>query len=114
MLAAGFDVKGKQNKSKKKLNEDARQQRIDKMFAAVQLEENEDIADNETKQAAFAVKELLGELLQVAIDHGSGRYITLEKESAVSRFLVRAKAATLDPRDARRIRLIDFAKTLED
>ena len=116
VLAAGFTVKGRPNKSKKKLGQDARQQRIDRMFASTNIEDedDEDIPETETRQAAQAVKDLLGELLQVAIDQGSGRYVTMEKETAVSRFLVRAKVATLDSRDARKIRLIDFAKTLDD
>ena len=114
VLAAGFTLKGRPNKSKKKTSQDARQQRIDKMFASAAAEEDGDISESETRQAALAVKDLLGELLQAAIDHGSSRYLTIEKETAASRFLVRAKVATLDPRDARKIRLIDFAKTLDD
>ena len=114
VLAAGFDMKGKRNKSKKKTSEGARQQRIDRMFAGVHLDEDAEPPEDETQQAAAALKDFLGELLQVSIDHGGGRYVTMEKETAISRFLVRAKAAILDPRDARKIRLVDFGRTLED
>ena len=114
VLAAGFDVKGKRNKAKKKLEEGARQQRIDKMFAGVRLEEDTEPPEDETQQAAAALKDFLGELLQVSIDHGGRRDVAMEKETAISRFLVRTKAAVLDPRDARKIRLVDFARTLED
>ncbi len=41
-------------------------------------------------------------------------YVTLQRESAAARFLVRAKIAQFAPRDARRIRLIDFGKRLDE
>ena len=114
VLAAGFDAKGKKNKAAKKLRPDTRQQRLDKIFASARGEDDGDMPESETAQAALAVKDLLGDLLQVAVDHGSGRYVTMDKETAASRFLVRVKAAELHPKDARRIRLVDFAKTLDD
>lgn len=41
-------------------------------------------------------------------------YVELEMESAVARFLVRAKVAELHPRDARRIRLVGFGGAFEE
>lgn len=57
------------------------------------------------------LRELLGELLERS--HEADEYVTLERESAVARFLVRAKAAEFHPRDARRIKLVDFGGGFE-
>lgn len=114
VLASGFNVRGRPNKSKKKMSQNARQKRIDQMFTSTGMQEDEGVPETEATQAALAVKDLLGELLETAIDQGSGRYVTIEKETAASRFLVRARVAVLDPRDAKRIRMVNFAKTLDD
>jgi hypothetical protein len=41
-------------------------------------------------------------------------YVDLQRDSAAARFLVRAKVAQFHPRDAGRIRLIDFGRQLDD
>lgn len=40
-------------------------------------------------------------------------YTALSRDSAASRFLVRSFVATLHPRDAMKIRLLDFAGRIE-
>lgn len=41
-------------------------------------------------------------------------YVELKKDSAASRFLVRAKVAVFHPKDARRLKLVDFGRNVED
>lgn len=114
MLAAGFTDRGKVNKGRK-ADEDHRQRRIDEMFGnlAVRVGNEDDLAA-EAAIAAKAMKDLLERLVQLSIDRGSGRFHELDKEDAASRYLVRSKVAILDPRDGRKIRLVDFGKPLED
>jgi hypothetical protein len=55
--------------------------------------------------------ELIDKLLQVASTSSS--YLELERDSAASRFLVKAKIAQYHPRDSRRMRLIDVAREID-
>lgn len=41
-------------------------------------------------------------------------YIELKRDSAAARFLVRAKVAVFHPKDARKLRLVDFGSNVED
>lgn len=41
-------------------------------------------------------------------------YIELKKDSAAVRFLVRAKVAVFHPKDARKLKLVDFGSNVED
>ena len=60
------------------------------------------------------MRDLLEQLLDAAMEAGSGVYVHIQRESAASRFLVRAKVAQLHPKDAKRIRLVDFGRELDD
>ena len=115
MLAAGFTDRGKVNKGRK-ADDDHRQRRIDEMFGNLAVRAGDDQNDLavEAAIAAQAMKDLLEKLIQLSIDRGSGRFLELDKEDAASRYLVRSKVAVLDPRDGRKIRLVDFGKPLED
>ena len=116
MLAAGFTDRGKVNKGRK-TDEDHRQRRIDEMFGNLAVRSGNNDDDDlavEATVAAQAMKDLLEKLVQLSIDRGSGRFHELDKEDAASRYLVRSKVAVLDPRDGRKIRLVDFGKPLED
>ena len=42
------------------------------------------------------------------------QYVNLEKDGAAARFLVRAKVAVYHPKDARKLKLLDFGSTVED
>lgn len=115
-LEAGFNAQGKARKSKGPLNEDGRQQRIDEIWT--QQPERERRAQepwNETTAAATEMRELTELLLNnlVEADGGmTGGYVELDRESAAARFLVRSRVAQFHPKDARRLRLIDFGKDL--
>ena len=67
---------------------------------------------NTSNKRETAAAEMNG-LLDALLDAGSS-YIDLPRESAASRFLVRAKVAQFHPRDARKLRLIDFGRSLDD
>lgn len=114
-LEAGYTHYGKPKKPRSSAQEDAEdptQQRIDQF---IRRRENGDEGTrsaapaNKREAAAAEMRTLLDALLEAGPS-----YIDLPRESAASRFLVRAKVAQLHPRDARRIRLIDFGRTLED
>ena len=51
-------------------------------------------------------------LLDDLLEAGTS-YIDLPRDSAASRFLVRSKVAQFHPRDARRLRLVDFGRSLD-
>lgn len=67
--------------------------------------------------AAEELRTLSEDLLNASVSSGrnrSGAYVNLARDSAASRFLVRAKVAEFSPRDASRIRLIDFGRRLDN
>jgi chromosome segregation ATPase len=107
MLTAGFSNQGKPKSSKKEMTaigEAKRQRRIDEIWGGGDEVQHE----NEKDAAAEEVRELLVKLL----DAKSG-YVDLERDTAAARFMVRAKVAQFHPKDAKRLRLIDFARELD-
>jgi hypothetical protein len=116
-LEAGYTHHGKPKKPKatsQEEEEDPTQQRIDQIFRRRReergdLDEGDTVPTNKREAAPAAMRALLNSLIEAGTS-----YVELPKESAASRFLVRAKVAQLQPRDARRIRLIDFGRSLED
>jgi hypothetical protein len=116
-LAAGYTPHGKPKKPKAAAagdeDEDPRQQRIDTLLRRQQQQGNEQQGSaaptNKREAAATAMHALVDSLFEAGTS-----YVDLPRESAASRFLVRAKVAQLHPRDARRIRLIDFGRSFED
>ncbi|RAK97405.1 uncharacterized protein BO80DRAFT_467822 [Aspergillus ibericus CBS 121593] len=86
-------------------NLDPIQRRIDEILPR----QRNDQPSNRREAAALEMRNLLDALLEA----GSS-YIEVPRESAASRFLVRAKVAQFHPRDARRLRLIDFGRSLDD
>ncbi|KAL4788348.1 hypothetical protein BJX76DRAFT_353376 [Aspergillus varians] len=109
-LATGYTRHGKPKKPKAMEEDDqgTNQHRIDDMLRR-QTGQQSNESSNRRKAAATEIHELLDALL----DAGSS-YSDLPRESAASRFLVRAKVAQYHPRDARRLRLIDFGRSLND
>ncbi|CDM34621.1 unnamed protein product [Penicillium roqueforti FM164] len=102
-LKAGYTAHGKPKKQKEPTEtEDGSQRRIDKF-----MKRNADEAPTNKREAV--AKEMHG-LLDAMLE--ANTYIDLERDSASSRFLVRAKVAQFHPRDARRLRLIDFGRSL--
>ena len=104
-LKAGYTAHGKPKKPKEPaVEEDRNQQRIDKFL---HRSEDGSTPANEREAAALEAHEVLDALLEAGTS-----YINLKRDSAASRFLVRAKVAQFHPRDARRLRLIDFGRSL--
>ncbi|KAJ5773247.1 hypothetical protein N7457_008143 [Penicillium paradoxum] len=102
-LKAGYTAHGKPKKQKEPVeSEDGSQQRIDK-FMKRNVDES---SINKREAAAKEMHDLLDAMLE------ANSYIDLTRDSASSRFLVRAKVAQFHPRDARRLRLIDFGRSL--
>ncbi|CAG8960601.1 hypothetical protein HYFRA_00013425 [Hymenoscyphus fraxineus] len=119
MLEAGFTAKGKAKKPKAKPDVDKRQRRIDQIWGKrVDPDEIEDDEPWDEKRAAGAeMRELTEQLLNNLVEAGGtgpGAYVEIERESAAARFLVRSKVAQFHPKDARRIRLVDFGGEVED
>lgn len=104
MLTAGFSAQGKPKSSKATTDaSDAkRQRRIDDIWGSAEGNHG-----SEKDASAEEVRLLLDELIE------SGSYVTLERDSAVARFLVRAKVAQFYPKDARRLKLVDFSRELD-
>ncbi|KAI9042493.1 uncharacterized protein KD926_005574 [Aspergillus affinis] len=84
------------------------QRRIDEM---VRQAGQGDTERRSNKREAAAAE--MNDLLDVLLEAGSS-YIDLPRESAASRFLVRAKVAQFHPRDARKLRLVDFGRSLSE
>ncbi|KAI2794535.1 hypothetical protein POX_a01134 [Penicillium oxalicum] len=106
-LRAGYTAHGKPRKPKEPAEQaDSNQQRIDQF---VNRDPSTSAPANRRESAAAEAHELLDALLEAGPS-----YIDLHRDSAASRFLVRAKVAQFHPRDARRLRLIDFGRSLGD
>jgi hypothetical protein len=117
-LEAGFNSQGKARRRKSSVNEDKRQQRIDEIWGETTVNGRKSREPRNEKSAAAAeMRELTEQLLNNLVEAEGGEgdpYVELQRESAVARFLVRAKVAQFHPRDARRLRLIDFGRDLDD
>ncbi|KAJ5662084.1 uncharacterized protein N7477_009700 [Penicillium maclennaniae] len=104
-LKAGYTAHGKPKKPKQPAGpESSSQQRIDRF-----LQRNDDSLNQMTQREAAATE--VHELLDALLEAGNS-YVDLKRDSAASRFLVRSKVAQFHPRDARRLRLIDFGRSL--
>lgn len=115
VLAAGFTKKGKAKSAKKPVSEKTRQRRIDQIWGNKVDIEDEEEPLTEAEAADQETRDLIKNLFDTLTGPGGGRaYFDLERDSAVSRFLVRAKIAQFHPKDARKLRLIDFGRELED
>lgn len=121
-LGAGFSAQGKLKKAKGKPDEDTRQRRIDEIWGV--REGQQDQAgkrkrdnDDEASAAAVEMRNLTEQLLNKLAESGgdsSSAYVQLSRESAAARFLVRSKVAVFHPKDATKIRLVDFGREIED
>jgi hypothetical protein len=112
MLVAGFSSHGKPKKAKSSLivSDSKRQRRIDEIWGS-----SSGAAVSELDAACEDINTLLDELLDaVTGKFSSGVYVELQRDSAAARFLVRSKVAQYHPKDARRLRLVDFGRELEE
>jgi hypothetical protein len=114
-LAAGFTKKGRPKSSKKPVSDKTRQRRIDQIWGnAIDADEEEE-PPTEAESADADMRKLIENLFATLLGPGGGKaYFQLERDSATSRFLVRAKVAQFHPKDARKLRLIDFGRELDD
>ncbi|OAX79655.1 hypothetical protein ACJ72_06023 [Emergomyces africanus] len=121
-LAVGYTAHGKEKKTTTgagvQVGNHSRQQRIDELV--YRRSSGAVAADGDGSRAGIASKrETAGEQIHALLDSlfeaaGTSSYVELEQDTAASRFLVKAKIAQFHPRDARRLRLIDFARDLVD
>ncbi|KAH7085570.1 hypothetical protein BKA63DRAFT_20611 [Paraphoma chrysanthemicola] len=116
-LAVGFTKKGRPKSSKKAISEKRRQRRIDEIWGNMPAieDDEEEHPPTEAEAADAEMRKLIENLFATLTGPGGGKsYFHLERDSAASRFLVRAKIAQLHPKDARKLRLIDFGRELDD
>lgn len=114
-LAAGFTKKGKAKSTKKQISDKTRQRKIDEIWGDKSIAAEDDEPLTEAEAADDEMRKLIGNLFATLTGPGGSRaYFELERDSAASRFLVRAKIAQFDPKDAKRLRLIDFGRELDD
>ncbi|KAK8162932.1 hypothetical protein IWX90DRAFT_436700 [Phyllosticta citrichinensis] len=115
MLAAGFSHQGKPKPLKQGQGvEDKRQRRLEDIWGMGTGTDSTTLSSTEREAAAREIQSLLQSLYDARIGQTSGgEYVVLERDSAAARFLVRAKVAQLHPKDARRMRLVDFGRDLE-
>lgn len=115
---AGFSSSGRVKKVKDGQGDGRRQRRIDEIWGEQRAAAGVEVEEFDEKTAAAGeMRELTEELLNTLVEAGAGRgdgYVILKRESAAARFLVRSKVAQFHPRDARKLRLIDFGRDYED
>ncbi|OJD27394.1 hypothetical protein ACJ73_01207 [Blastomyces percursus] len=121
-LAAGYTTQGKQRRPKtaagEEVERDSRQQRIDELVSQLSSGGGGGGGDGHGQRGGIGSKrEAAGREMHALIDSlveaaSTSSYIELEHDTAASRFLVKAKIAQFHPRDAHRLRLIDFAREL--
>lgn len=116
MLKAGFNQQGKAKKTDTDnvRTEAKRKMRNDEIWGSKNVDEIEDeeIGVRGEKEAALAsFRSLTEDLLNAAAgDENSDSYISISRESAAVRFLIRARVAQFHPDDARKLRLVDFGR----
>ena len=114
-LAAGFTKQGRAKSTKKTVSDKARQRRIDQIWGKKAIIEEDMEPPTEAEAADAEMRQLIENLFATLIGPGGGKaYFPLERDSAATRFLVRAKIAQFHPRDAKKLRLIDFGRELDD
>lgn len=119
-LTAGFSAHGKPKKAKDRPDQDKRQRRIDDIWGPQEQPDqaNKRKRDRDEASAASAemrdlTEQLMNKLMEAGGDH-SAAYVEIARESAAARFLVRSKVAVFHPKDARKLRLVDFGREVDD
>jgi hypothetical protein len=114
-LAAGFTKKGRARSTQKAASDKTRQRRIDQIWGNKAAIEDDEEPPTEAEAADAETRQLIENLFATLIGPGGGRaYFQLDRDSAATRFLVRAKIAQFHPKDATKLRLIDFGRELDD
>lgn len=115
MLIAGFNKNGIPRKPKNTSADSMakRQARIEEIWGPYEDDEEKPVYTTEKEAAGADFRTLTEDLLNASADDTEpDPYIAISKETAAVRFLVRAKIARLHPQDAKKLRLVDFAREL--
>lgn len=126
-LAAGFTAQGKLRRTGKgDAGRDKGQRRIDEIWgnARGEGEARRPAGDNQRRrplndveaaaeEMRWLTEQLLNKMTEAA-GNTEDAYVTIGRESAAVRFLIRSKVAQYNPRDISRIKLIDFGRELEE
>jgi hypothetical protein len=117
-LAAGFSAQGRPKKAKADGNQDKTQRRLDEIWGGAQDGgARAKGKGGEASAAGAEMRELTEKLLNTVMNSGgdsSAAYVTIERESAAARFLVRSKVAQFHPKDSTMLRLVDFGREIDD
>jgi hypothetical protein len=111
-LISGFNQQGMPRKSKALSASSIakRKERIDELWGPEEEDEDEIGCKTEKEAAGAHFRTLTEDLLNASADETeSDPYITIPKETAAVRFLIRAKIAQFHPQDNKKLRLVDFA-----
>ncbi|KAL6887904.1 hypothetical protein GGI43DRAFT_417346 [Trichoderma evansii] len=113
-IAAGFNAQGKLKKPKGEINKDKNQRRIDEIWGpSDDSGKKRDVATAAGEEMRQLTEELLNKLVE-AKGSSSDAYVRLPYETASARFLIRSNVAQFHPKDAMRIRLVDYGRELDD
>ncbi|CEJ86212.1 hypothetical protein VHEMI04041 [[Torrubiella] hemipterigena] len=116
-LAAGLSAQGNLKRSAKGMSgSDKRQRRIDDIYRPDRLGRKEQSAQDDIEEAGKELLSLVQEMFERLVEaqgDNSESYITVDRESAATRFLIRSKVAQFHPKDAWRMRIIDFGRELD-
>ena len=114
-LKAGFTQQGNPKKIKGGHVDEAQRRRRNKEIWDPEDSDSDFDSRSEKEAAGADFRALAEDLLNAAAGgEGSGPYVDIDRESASVRFLVRAKVAQFHPKDARKLRLMDFGKELDE
>jgi hypothetical protein len=114
-LAAGFTKQGRMKTTKKAVSDKTRQRRIDQIWGNQAVTEEDEDPPTEAEAADAEMRQLIENLFATLVGPGGGKaYYQLDRDSAAVRFLVRTKIAQFHPKDAKKLRLIDFGRELDD
>lgn len=115
VLVAGFTKQGRSKNTKKAVSDRTRQRKIDQIWGNQALLERDEEPPTEAEAADAEMRQLIENLFATLFGPGGGKaYYPLDRDSAAVRFLVRTKIAQFHPRDATKVRLIDFGRELDD
>lgn len=116
-LATGFDKKGNVKKGNRRIDEmwgqgdEDPEKRMVLEFKDL-LEVSQSVQLLPSLSPGYLLTLPPQELMSASLENSP--YIELKKDSAAARFLVRAKVAVFHPKDAQRMKLVDFGSNVED
>ncbi|KAF3902454.1 hypothetical protein ABW21_db0201464 [Orbilia brochopaga] len=103
---------GRRNKTAKA--RERGQRRLDELWGSGGGEEGGEESVDPEKKAGEELLELIETMLNKMLEDNPHAYTKLSRDSAASRFLVRSFVASLHPKDAMKIRLLDFGGRIQE